>query len=80
MKRTIWVGSLAMLALAAYSAWVLLSAALTYAQQPNNEAQAIGQKLIAEINLNIQCNTSLLTLQQEVKRLKDKYEPEAKKD
>ncbi len=50
------------------------------AQQPNNEAQAIGQKLIAEINLNIQCNTSLLTLQQEVKRLKDKYEPEAKKD
>ncbi len=50
------------------------------AQQVNNEAQAIGQKLIAEINLNIQCNTGLLTLQQEVKRLKDKYEPEAKKE
>lgn len=53
---------------------------------PTPEAQALAQKLMAEINSNIQCTAAGITLQQrlvaaeaEVKRLKEKYEKDAPK-
>jgi hypothetical protein len=52
---------------------------------PTPEAQALAQKLMSEINANIQCAAANITLQQQfqaaqtkIKALEDKYEP--KKD
>lgn len=67
----------------------LLIAAAASAQvpfvPPTPEAQALAQKLMAEINANIACtaagislNQQLVAAQAEIKRLKDK--PEPKKD
>lgn len=51
--------------------------------QQSPEMQAIGNKLIAEINAGIVCGASAITqkqeidkLQAEIKALKDKYEPQ----
>lgn len=57
-----------------------------FAQQPESaQVRALNFRIGAEINSNIQCTTTALTLQDqlavaqaEVKRLSDKYEP--KKD
>lgn len=73
---------------------ILLFGSVAYAQTPGipptPEVQALAQKLMAEINANISCtaagitlNQQLATMQAEIKRLKDKYEPataEPKKD
>lgn len=56
------------------------------APPPTPEAQALAQKLMSEINANIQCTAAGISIQQrlnaaeaEIKTLKDKYEP-AKSD
>jgi len=56
-------------------------------QQPSPEFEAIGAKLMQEINAGIQCNANAVAgrrelekLQAEIKALKAKYEPEAKPD
>lgn len=64
----------------------LSASSAVYAQvPPTPEAQALAQKLMAEINSNIQCGAAGITLQQQLaaanaklKALEDKYEP--KKD
>ena len=52
------------------------------AQQPTPHDQAMGQRLLNEINASIQCETKAIALQQElstaqvrVKELETKYEP-----
>ncbi len=65
----------------------LLAPLPVLAQTPTPEVQALGQKLMAEINANIQCTTAGISLQQQlvaaqaqIKALQDKYEkPEEKK-
>lgn len=55
-------------------------------QQPQNpETLAFSQKLMQEINANLQCTTQFITVQQkltaaeaEIKQLKEKYEPAPK--
>ena len=54
-------------------------------QKPSPELEAMGQKLMVEINAGIQCNANAIAgrnriteLETEVARLKAKYEPEAK--
>lgn len=54
--------------------------------KPSPELEAVGAKLMQEINAGIQCNANAIVgrgelekAQAEVKRLKDKYEPEEKK-
>lgn len=49
---------------------------------PTPEVQALGQKLMNEININIQCSATGISLQQQlsaaqahIKSLEDKYEP-----
>lgn len=59
-------------------AWLIIPTAAPAQQPANHEAQAIGNKLIHEINAGIQCGTALLQAQAEVKRLTEKYE--SKKD
>lgn len=51
-------------------------------EQPDARAQAMGNRLLSEINNGIACDTSLIQIKQmlaasqsEAKRLKDKYEP-----
>lgn len=64
-----------------------LSSTLALAQQkPSPELEAIGQKLMMEINAGIQCNANAIAgrnelekLQVELKALKAKYESEEKK-
>lgn len=62
---------------------LLVPLALAADQPP--EVQALGAKLMQEINANIQCNANAIAgkaeiekLQAEIKRLKIKYEPEKK--
>lgn len=64
---------------------VCVVATVALAEQPSPESQALAQKLMGEINANIQCGASVITLQQQIaakdaqiKALTDKYEP--KKD
>jgi hypothetical protein len=53
-----------------------LAASTAFAQAPPTpNEQALGQKLMQEINYGISCSGSNIALQAEIKRLKDKYEP-----
>lgn len=66
----------------------LLAVMISFAQAQqtlNVELQAVGTKLMAEINAGLTCEAGRLTAQQqleqakaEVKRLKDRYEAEQK--
>lgn len=60
---------------------VLLSSFPAWAQQPSPSEEAIGAKLMLEINLGLQCNAALVddkrklaAAQARVKELEDKYE------
>lgn len=64
-----------------------LSPLYAQGQKPTPELEAMGGKLMQEINANIQCNANAISgrnelekLQAELKALKAKYEPEEKKD
>lgn len=64
---------------------LLLLTSAAFAQQPSPEVEALGAKLMSEINAGIQCNANAVAgrreiekLQAEVKALKAKYEPETK--
>jgi len=67
--------------------FLLMTTNLSLGQtKPSPELEAIGQKLMVEINAGIQCNANAIAgrqelekLQAEVKVLKAKYEPEEKK-
>lgn len=69
-------------------ATLLLSSSPAFAQSAQTpELQALGTKLMQEINANIQCNANAISgrqeiekLQAEIKALKAKYEPEVKPD
>lgn len=60
----------------------LVAAPVLAQQPPSPEMQAVGNKLMSEINAGLECSTMTITLRgqvdrlnAEVKRLKDKYEP-----
>lgn len=62
--------------------FALVHSAHSQGVPPTPESQALAQKLMAEINANIQCTTAGITLQQQlvaaqakIKALEDKYEP-----
>lgn len=62
-----------------------LLATPAFAQQQSPEMEALGAKLIQEINAGVQCNANAVAgrreierLMSEVKALKAKYEPEKK--
>lgn len=59
---------------------------LAFGQQPTPETQALGQKLMSEINASITCNAQLITLQEkltkaneEIAALKEPKKPEPNK-
>lgn len=61
---------------------LVLISSVALAQQPSPESQALAQKLMAEINANIQCSAAGITLAQQlkdaqarIKALEDRYEP-----
>lgn len=65
--------------------FLYLMPALAQGQKPSPELEAVGAKLMQEINAGIQCNANgivgrqeLEKLQAELKALKAKYEPEEK--
>ena len=65
----------------------LLLPSAAFAQQGSPEFQALGAKLMSEINAGIQCNANAIAgraelekVQAELKAMKDKYEPQEKKD
>lgn len=50
---------------------LLISSAWAQQQPPTPETQALQTKLMQEINSNLQCTTSLITMQQQVQKLTD---------
>lgn len=76
-------GKILLVAAALTALFCLAMNAAAYAQQPSPpEVQALRQRVLIELNGNIQCATNMVDLQQqlaksteEVKRLTDKYEP-----
>lgn len=82
MKKFVWLYGPFVLAFLG-----LLIGNLSAQQKPPPELEAMGGKLMQEINANIQCNANAIIgraelekLQAELKALKAKYEPEEKKD
>lgn len=68
--------------LAASVVAVALHASAFAQEQPDARGQVLANRLLAEINASIACDTSSIQLRQllvssqaEIKRLKDKYEP-----
>lgn len=60
---------------------VLLFASPAYAQTPQSPSElALGQKLMEEINQNIQLRTTLIQAQAEVKRLQAEIDKRKKED
>lgn len=67
---------------------IILASTPVFAQpKPSPELEAVGAKLMQEINAGIQCNANAIVgrqelekLQAELKALKAKYEPEVKSD
>ena len=70
------------------AALMLALNAASHAQQPSTpEVQALRQRVLIELNGNIQCNSNLVDLQQRLEKevaeltaLKEKYEPTKKQD
>lgn len=72
MKKPIAFASLCVL--------TLFLGAAAHAQQPKVSEQALTQKLIAEINAGLACNTQVYQLQQEVQKLQAALAKATKKD
>jgi len=68
--------------------WGLIFGGVSYVRaqesQPQPERaqaqlQALSARIMSEVNSNLACSTEVVVLQQEIKRLAEKYEPKADK-
>ncbi len=63
--------------LAIVLAMTMVSGMALAQQQPSTTEQALGQRVLNEINANIKCNADLLDLQRQLKAATATKEPEA---